>query len=107
MQYCMGFWQTVFWFSACVGCAALAGTCAAISTLTCWGCRSCNADNLSLGEAVRGGVLFGAGLALVVLLFKTIIESFLRDVVWTLSLSIFLCCLGFGRGMASGYPDDE
>ena len=97
----MEFWQTLFWFSACVGCAALAGAFAAISTLACWSCRACNPNDLSLGEAIRGGVLFGAGLALAVLLIKTIIEAFLRDVVWTLCATIFLCCLGFGGGMAT------
>lgn len=106
MQRCMEFWQSVFWFSTCVGCAALASACAAISTLACWSCRSCNSDNLSLGEAVRGGVLFGVGLALVVLLLKTIIESFLRDAVWTLCTTICLCCFFFGGGMSSGHVDN-
>ena len=89
----MQFWQSVFWFSACVGCAALAAAIAVISTL------ACDADDLSLGEAVRGGVLCGLGLALVVLLFKTFVEFFVTNAVQILEFTLVVCVLGFGLGI--------
>ena len=84
----MQFWQSVFWFSACVGCAALVAVAAAISAL------ACNSDGLSPGEAVGGGVLCGVGLALAVLLFKTIIEFFIKNAVQIFMAMVSFCCIG-------------
>ena len=78
----MQFWQSVFWFSACVACAALTTAFAAYNS------------DLSLGEADSGGVLCGLGVALAVLVFKAFVEWFIHNVVQIVWCTVVFCCIG-------------